>query len=446
MVLTIKVAVRALIAFGAAVWAIGAHAVNGGTVIGNPDWEIVIGAWGYSDQLLDRRPGFEGREYLSGEWGAAVAYSKGDQVFQPLWLDPEFIFPDWFTHSNFFTGEQSNPMPVQDVMNTGMMNDDGFFIYESIIENFDLRITQHYQMIDTGTGIDQGASPASSLGPGVSVVTNRYVLRQDYWIENISGQAINDLNLYQFLHGFQSENAVFDDTDYDPPQPYRVYHYDVTQQGTSSVLVDLDQDENGVIVATQDPDPLADLISEVVGEPFDAVTFAQGLLDADAATVRAELLALHALMSDIAAQIPEAFDELVQNIVDGDVIYEHDDVIAFHSDDAPVAWEVGAYGVSPEDCHVSDCGKPGTGVHLSIEGDALDGTDAYFPASLWVSGAQKYDLLALNELLSLGDGESVHFDVLLSISTETRLIPVPAAVYLFVSALGLLGWLRRSAI
>ncbi len=35
----------------------------------NPDWTITLTDAGYSDLLFDQRPGFEGREYLSGEWG-----------------------------------------------------------------------------------------------------------------------------------------------------------------------------------------------------------------------------------------------------------------------------------------------------------------------------------------------------------------------------------------
>ena len=42
--------------------------------LANPHWNITLTDAGYSDFLLDNTPGFEGREYLSGEWGAAVSY------------------------------------------------------------------------------------------------------------------------------------------------------------------------------------------------------------------------------------------------------------------------------------------------------------------------------------------------------------------------------------
>ena len=47
---------------------------QGGLTLANPHWNITLTDFGYSDFLLDNTPGFEGREYLSGEWGAAVGY------------------------------------------------------------------------------------------------------------------------------------------------------------------------------------------------------------------------------------------------------------------------------------------------------------------------------------------------------------------------------------
>jgi len=45
-----------------------------GLTLANPHWNITLSDFGYSDFLLDNTPGFEGREYLSGEWGAAIGY------------------------------------------------------------------------------------------------------------------------------------------------------------------------------------------------------------------------------------------------------------------------------------------------------------------------------------------------------------------------------------
>ena len=69
--------------------------------VANPNWNITLTDFGYSDFLLDNTPGFEGREYLSGEWGAAVSYSVGGLAVAPTWLEPKFLFPDWPTNSTF---------------------------------------------------------------------------------------------------------------------------------------------------------------------------------------------------------------------------------------------------------------------------------------------------------------------------------------------------------
>jgi hypothetical protein len=41
--------------------------------IANPNWDITLTDYGNSDFLLDNTPGFQGREYRSGEWGAAAS-------------------------------------------------------------------------------------------------------------------------------------------------------------------------------------------------------------------------------------------------------------------------------------------------------------------------------------------------------------------------------------
>ncbi len=107
---------------------------------------------------------------------------------------------------------------------------------------------------------------------------------------------------------------------------------------------------------------------------------------------------------------------------------------------APTAYEVGAYGLESVDSHLDD-GDSGTrplnGVHLAIEADTLANVDSYMPAEAWVSGAQRFDLG------SLAPTETVSFDVLLSISTVTTVVPLPPALLLLGSVLGGLGWFGR---
>src|SRR5512137_1619274 len=71
-------------------------------VLANPNWNITLTDFGYSDFLLDNTPGFVGREYLSGEWGSAVGYTRGNgNIVAPKWMEPQFLFPDWKTNSDY---------------------------------------------------------------------------------------------------------------------------------------------------------------------------------------------------------------------------------------------------------------------------------------------------------------------------------------------------------
>ena len=75
---------------------------QGGLTLANPHWNITLTDFGYSDFLLDNTPGFEGREYLSGEWGAAVGYEvSGGANVTAQWLEPQFAYPNWTTNSAF---------------------------------------------------------------------------------------------------------------------------------------------------------------------------------------------------------------------------------------------------------------------------------------------------------------------------------------------------------
>jgi hypothetical protein len=58
-----------LVVLGAGLLTVGRPANAQSLTLGNPDWNITLTDYGYSDFLLDNTPGFEGREYLSGEWG-----------------------------------------------------------------------------------------------------------------------------------------------------------------------------------------------------------------------------------------------------------------------------------------------------------------------------------------------------------------------------------------
>jgi hypothetical protein len=194
--------------------------VSSGFQVQNPNWEILITDYGYADLLLDRRPGFIGREFLSGEWAAAVLYAGGQNPTGPIWFQKQWFFPDWVSNSNF---------GVEQGFRTIGTNASLFRIYQSVITNRDLRITMTYEMLDSTNGIAQGTTRKSAGGAGSSVTSDRYVFRQTYRLTNISGSALTNVRLYQFMHGLETGTSVYDDRMY--VGPMSTYRYDNTQQG-----------------------------------------------------------------------------------------------------------------------------------------------------------------------------------------------------------------------
>ncbi len=195
--------------------------------IANPHWNITLSDFGYSDFMLDNTPGFEGREYLSGEWGAAVGYQPASgSAVTPQWLEPNFLFPDWATMSTFRV--------VTPIALTGQ-NADGLPIAQSVVANNHLEVTLRHEMIDTIIGTPMGTTPASTAGAGTSLKSDRYVLKQTATIRNISGATINNLQFFQFLHGWQSQRGLYDNRTY--AGPLGDFRYDVTLAGVDAGAV-----------------------------------------------------------------------------------------------------------------------------------------------------------------------------------------------------------------
>jgi hypothetical protein len=190
----------------------------GYTNIASPNWEIEIDDFGYSDYLGDLRPGFEGRDYLSGEWGGAVGYTVGaSSATTPKWLTPNFDSPSWITNSDFWVINPTSSI--------------GLNVYQSTIRNNDLQISITSEVIDTGSGIAMGFDPASNGGTGISLTSDRYVFKQTYGITNISSELITDLKFYQLLVGDGSTESLFDDRDYGGA--LEDYRFDSTVNGES---------------------------------------------------------------------------------------------------------------------------------------------------------------------------------------------------------------------
>lgn len=312
-----------------------AASTGGSMQLDNPNWNITLTDFGYSDFLLDNTPGFEGREYLSGEWGSAVAYTRGGNSVAPTWLEPNFLFPDWKTNSDFTV--------VQGIHIVGS-NLDGLPIAQSVISNGDLEITLRFEMVDTVTGTPMGVKPASTAGAGLSVNSNRYVMNQTFTVKNISGVQITNVQLFHLLHGFISQRGQYDNRSYPGKLPQ--YQYDMTMSG----------------------------------------------VDAGAAGTQSSSIGL-------------------------------EDLIGFHSKVAPSAFEIGHYGIENNGIDDHSSGKPSDGVHLSIEDNwenapylARKNRDSFAPADRWISGAQRW------ELGSIAAGQSVSFDIVLSLLTGTKVV------------------------
>ena len=313
-----------------------AASTGGSMLVANPNWNITLTDFGYSDFLLDNTPGFEGREYLSGEWGSAVAYTRGNGHAQtPTWLEPNFLFPDWKTNSDFHV--------VQGIHIVGN-NVDGLPIAESVIANSDLQITLRFEMVDTVTGTPMGVKPASAAGAGVSVNSNRYVMNETFTVKNISGSDITNVQLFHLLHGFISQRGQYDSRSYAGKLPE--YQYDMTMSG----------------------------------------------VDAGAAGDQSSSIGL-------------------------------EDLIGFHAKTAPSAFEIGHYGIEGNGMDDHSIGKPSDGVHLSVEDNwssapylSRKNRDSFAPADRWISGAQRW------ELGSIAAGQSVSFDIVLSLLTGTKVI------------------------
>ncbi len=313
-----------------------ASSTGGSMQLTNPNWNITLTDFGYSDFLLDNTPGFEGREYLSGEWGSAVAYTRGNgNHVAPTWMEPNFMFPDWKTNSDFHV--------VQGIHIVGS-NLDGLPIAQSVISNGELEVTLRFEMVDTVTGTPMGVKPASTAGAGLSVNSNRYVMNQTFTVKNVSGAQITNVQLFHLLHGFISQRGQYDNRSYPGKLPQ--YQYDMTMSG----------------------------------------------VDAGAAGTQSSSIGL-------------------------------EDLIGFHSKVAPSAFEIGHYGIEGNGIDDHSSGKPSDGVHLSIEDNwenapylARKNRDSFAPANRWISGAQRW------ELGSIAAGQSVSFDIVLSLLTGTKVV------------------------
>jgi hypothetical protein len=186
----------------------------------NPNWYIMIWDSGYSDWMISPH----GHEQLSGEWAAAVLYDQ-IPIGEAMWLEPEWICPDWISNSNF---QVITPfLSWDDPFNPVLGKDTG----QGVISNGQLEITIDCVMREDRTVV--GLSPA--VEDPDHILSHLYVMFQTYKLKNITDQTLTTIALFQMIHGQPNDDygtnnyAVYDPTPYSVLEDmFPEYHYDLT--------------------------------------------------------------------------------------------------------------------------------------------------------------------------------------------------------------------------
>jgi hypothetical protein len=190
-------------------------------IMQNPYWYIFIWDSGYSDCEISPK----GHEQLSGEWAAAIYYN-GIPNGEAMWLEPNWVCPDWVSNSQFsvvqpFTSWDDPANPINGYNDTG----------RGVITNGTVEITIDCVMLDAYT--------VMGLYPGVEtpnrVSSYRYVMLETYKIKNVTANDISNLSFFQMLHAHPNDDygpniyGVYDPTDYsDASDSLPEYHFDMT--------------------------------------------------------------------------------------------------------------------------------------------------------------------------------------------------------------------------
>lgn len=217
------------------------------TVYANAHWQVQLTSFGYSDFVIwqlapfpRRDPGDPGapapiHEMFSGEWAFAVYY--GGQL---VWLEPCHVYPDWRTNSNFVV--------VTPIQFPGDSDGDGLLEGFSVIENPDLRIRIDYDFeIATDGNVFGVAMGLGAKGTAQDPyrLSNRYVLRQTFTMENISGETLFSVGLAGMVaaHPANDEagvsSAAYDENFYSVGG-FTEFFWDASTRAVNSGLTDGD--------------------------------------------------------------------------------------------------------------------------------------------------------------------------------------------------------------
>jgi hypothetical protein len=205
----------------------------------NPHWSINLTPGGYSDIVIYDQTPYPRRdprdpqgpsplhEMFSGEWAGALRYNKMTE-----WFPTCFRYPEWASGTSL--------MIVTPFTILGDMDGDGMDEAFSEIGNGNFNIRIEYKWEDTVTGV---AMNSSQISPDPFVLSDRYILRQRYQIQNISGMDISDVSFFQFAapHPANTETPTVD-VGYDDmlnlAGALTDYRYDFTAMATNSGITD----------------------------------------------------------------------------------------------------------------------------------------------------------------------------------------------------------------
>ena len=179
-----------------------AQVISTGFPLPNDNWRVLVTPTGYLDLIIDARPGFDRRDYLSGEWAPAVGYDG----HAPMWLEKQHVFPDWETNSDFVNVMRDGQVGwPKDPANP--FNEDGNLVLESMQRNDHLEITHNDDIWNVG--LNQGLSAQGNPPPDqVMLESDGFAYRHHLTFCNISEEPITNFRFYHLLHSLQGNYSV----------------------------------------------------------------------------------------------------------------------------------------------------------------------------------------------------------------------------------------------
>jgi hypothetical protein len=219
-----------------------------------PYFHAKIDSAGFSDwiyfQQSPQHP-YWSHELLSGEWASAIFYDNIEDDPKSMWLTNKFLYPDWYTSSNFVIPADSN-------IPTGYWNDPNSTVpyyntARTVIENNQVRIRIDYEVVDLGWD-----DPNNWVGSPLAcwdmeknksgfARSDRYIFLQTYTITNIlepNQPPLENLEFYQMLHShgaddyggsvcsvyqkYEFNDPLEDYTPYNPIHQVGKFNFDIT--------------------------------------------------------------------------------------------------------------------------------------------------------------------------------------------------------------------------